>query len=524
MPELYPYQNNLITNIAIAVKNRIRNVMVQLPTGGGKTVVFATIVERFTKKSGLRTLIIVHRKELLSQTVNTLKKWYGIDAQAITADTKTIYDRLCYVAMVETVNRRLIKSSNYLPKIGMVICDERHMGNFNKIHQFFSDSINLGFSATPLAANKKEPLNKYYQTIVCGPQINELIKLGALVQNHTYSIKGVKRSKLRIVNGKFDEKFMGDEFSKVRNVKNTIINYEIICPETKAICFNCNIEHNNVMHQAWLEAGYISFKVDDTTPDYERSEIFRKFRETAKSILNNVGIAIMGFDEASILTVIPNRATLSPTLPIQMAGRGSRPFPGKKFFTILDMGGNYLDSSKGGHGDWNSDRDWVKVFNNPPKGKTKLDAQPVKHCPNCQAIIAVQYQTCPLCGFELPSKPVVYDAKNIELEPVTKNIDVELIIRQNAARKEFYALFQIGFKIGTYVKRRCGGNVTTEIAKRALEAYEEKAKQWYEIKKKDFDHRAKWLIKKTLYETLQYDPKKKKEIETIQSIQKIDSI
>lgn len=502
--QLREYQEDLNNEVIWEISKGVNYIMVQLPTGGGKTVCFGDMTYRFISKLAKRVLICVHRKELMNQCGKTFSEWYGINVQCITAETTQIYDRPCYIAMVETINRRLAKNPYFLPPIGMVILDERHMGNFNKIHKYFGNSINIGFSATPLSANKKEPLNKYYEKIVCGPQIQELIKLGALVQNHTYSIEGVKREKLKIVNGRFDEKFMGDEYSKLRNVKNTIINYEAICPNTKAICYNCNIEHSRVMHQAWVEAGYQSRWVDDTTSDEDRKNIFRWFEETPKSILNNVGIAAMGYDNPSIQTVIANRATTSPTLPIQWGGRGSRPFEDKEFFTILDMGGNYKV-----HGDWNSDRDWEDVFYNPPKkNNIKLGAQPVKDCPNCKALIPMQARICHICGFEIHVAPIKYDAKPIALELITKyisSIDEEKLIKQNEHRKTFYSLCQIGWKIGAYVKHRSGGYISDEVASKTLEEVRKKAENWCKIKNIPYDKTVKWLSKKTLFEAMGYE-------------------
>jgi superfamily II DNA or RNA helicase len=516
--ELYEFQNELTYNIAVAIYNKNRAIMAQSPTGSGKTVIFSNIVDRYNKKSNNRVLILVHRVEILNQTINTLREWHGIEAQAITADTRTVYDRLCYVAMVETAYRRIIKRPNFLPSLGMVIIDERHIGNFNKIHSFYQQEIIIGFSATPLASNKKEPLNKYFDTIVCGPQINELIACGALVQNHTYSVKGVRRSALKIKAGEFDEKFMGDEFSKLRNVKNTIISYQSISHDTKAICYNCNIEHSKIMNRAWIDAGYQSRHVDGETPEDERAEIFAWFKVTPKAILNNVGVATMGYDEPSIQTVIVNRATTSPVLSIQMGGRGSRPFEGKDFFTILDMGGNYRNDA---HGDWNSDRDWSSVFHNPPKGREKLGAQPVKECPNCMGIIPLNISICPLCGYELPKAVVFYDTKNIQLELITKNINVAELIEKNIHYKDFYTLCQIGYKIGAFIKHKTKGNITDEIVNKAVHEVMIKAEEWSTLKKRPFDRTVKWLAKKSLIDAMGYNPNKTKNSTNVQSIENI---
>lgn len=515
------YQEHQILSISRKFADGKKRIINQLDTGGGKTVEFATISHRYISKSSKRVCIFVHRFELMQQTARTLKEWYNIDAQCITASTKHIYDRKVYICMVETIYRRVLRHAKFLPFIGLNIYDEVHIGNFRKVYDLFPDSLHIGFTATPLSSNKLHPMKNDFEDIVVGPGIQYLIQLNkinpnrGLVQNITYSVKGVNRSKLVVKsNGQFDENFMAFEYSKVKHVQNTIAQYELRTPGTKAIVYNCNIQHSILVAQAFRDKGYDVRHVDGSTPEDEREKIFAWFKMTPGSILCNVGVATMGLDVPTIETVIVNRSTESLVLWLQMCGRGGRPCPliNKKFFTIIDMGGNARV-----HGDWNQPRDWENIFFNPPKKKNKQDAAPYKDCMKCHALIPTQSMVCPYCGYIYERKEVVYDSKIIELELVTKNLDVKLMMEANSSKKDYYTLFQIENNLITQVKYKTKGNITDDVVDKAWNAYLPLIEDWCTLTGKVFK-KMKGFCHKHMndkFKELGWVPSKLKKIEEI---------
>jgi superfamily II DNA or RNA helicase len=137
----------------------------------------------------------------------------------------------------------------------------------------------------------------------------------------------------------------------------------------------------------------------------------KAFKDGYISVLVNCGILTKGYNEPSIQCVVVNRATTSLALWLQMVGRGSRLFPGKKDFLLLDFGGNH---TRPGLGMWNKYRVWEL---NPPKKKIESVA-PCKSCQKCQAIVPASARVCEFCGseFEKPNAELK-EGVMIEVKP-----------------------------------------------------------------------------------------------------------
>ena len=156
---LYPYQRELIEKIS----NRLNavppnyNILFQLPTGGGKTVIFSEIARNFIEKQNKKVLILTHRIELSRQTSKVLSD-SGVPNKIINSEVRELDDQdqyQCFTAMVETLNNRLSEYEDYLTDIGLVVVDEAHYNSFRKIFQYFENVNILGVTATPLSSNKK---------------------------------------------------------------------------------------------------------------------------------------------------------------------------------------------------------------------------------------------------------------------------------------------------------------------------------------------------------------------------------
>lgn len=497
MLKLREYQEKGIWAVSMKLRS-IKKVIFQLATGGGKTVVLAAIAYRYSLKSGKKVLILVHRSELLDQTIKMIFKWYDLISFPIAkgASKKMQHGHPIYVGMVETVARMYTK----LPEIGLVIMDETHIGNFKKIHDMFPNALFIGFSATPISATKKEPLNMYFDDIVCGVDIPELIELNkkfndqGLVPNKTYAIKGaVDRKSLAMAkNGlDFDEKAMGDEFSKGQNVINALEAYNRLGEGKKAIVFNCSVEHSLIVAQVFKNAGLPVRHLDSgqggitedgriLEADAWRKDCIKWYRSTPGAILCNIGILTTGFDEPSVEVVIVNRATQSLSLWLQMTGRGSRPWVcseyTKKHFTIIDLGANAIT-----HGDWCDARDWEQIFINPPK-PGQGGVAPVKECPNCEAIVPAPATICKECGYHFEFKEMKYDQEPLELVLITKDIKVKELTEtaKEKGYKEYYPLFEVARQISTKAKLKLGAApMDLVIFTNLISLYNEKAKEWY---------------------------------------------
>jgi superfamily II DNA or RNA helicase len=444
------------------------------------TVCFAGLIHRFLNKKSTNVLILVHREELLRQARKTLYEWYGLIAEPITAGTRNLPNGNIFVAMAETANNRLKKNPNYFPNIGLVIVDEAHLGSFRKLLLHFPDCLTIGFTATPISAKKKEPLNGIYEDIVTCIDIPDLIAEGSLCPNITYHVKNINRKELSISKGEFDDKVMGAAYSKPKQVHNTVEAYKNNCLGKKTLIFNCNVEHSKLVCAAFLQAGLPARHLDGNSTD--RKEAIEWFKNTEDAILCNVGILTTGFDEPSVCAIIMNKATLSLPLWLQCTGRGSRPYPGKDHFIILDLGGNALS-----HGDWSSTRDWKDIFENPDKPSDGGGVAAVRECGQCNAIIPASSKVCRFCGFERIIE-VAYDGDPIVLE-LFKNstVDVKKVIEENEGKKDYAALHRMKTLIVYEAKRNGVRSLTDNSAATLSELYQNKVKQWCKEKSKRYN-------------------------------------
>lgn len=484
------YQLEHIEKIVDEVSAK-RCILAQLPTGGGKTYEFCKIAQRFIRSTGKSVLILVHREELMYQAKDTIKRLLDIDAYLITAQTKKYYISRVYIGMVESTVSRL----NMFDNVGLVIVDECHVANFNKIHNIFLEELIIGFSATPVSSSKKEPLNKYYKSIVTGPQIKTLISYGFLAQNITRCPKDVVDStKFEIdkLKGDYNESKMAAEYQKPKHIENVVRQYFKWCKGKKTIIFNVNIEHSKQVTELFVQCGFNCRHLDSNSKD--RKEILKWFADTEDAVLCNVGIATVGFDEPTIINVILNFSTLSIVKFIQTSGRGGRiidqdfldskqkKYPYKlelkNYFNIIDMGGNCIR-----FGDWNDDRDWEYIFNNPDKPGNGI--APIKTCPSCEGLVHAAATICDLTLEDGSLCLHVFDRKKQKEEKelgemilITKNINVEELIKKNEKKYDYYTFFEIGEKVVKSMYERYR-NVSETILARSFEIYYEKCIEWY---------------------------------------------
>jgi superfamily II DNA or RNA helicase len=465
----------------------MNRLVFQLATGGGKTVSFAGLIHRYLQKNQRKVLILVHREELLKQARRTLYDWYGIIAEPIVAGVRHLPPASVYVAMVETANNRLKKNERYFGDIGLCIVDECHLGNFKKLYEYFKGTLLIGFTATPISSSKKDPLKNHFEDIVCGVDIPDLVTSGSLVQNKTYHVKNVRRAELKIKNGEFDDRQMGIVYSSPKHVENCVNGYEKYCIGTKTLIFNCNVEHSKLVTDAFGLHGYAARHLDGTAAPQVRTETLKWFASTDNAILCNVGVLTTGFDEPSIKSVIVNKSTLSLPLWLQMTGRGSRPFPDKQHFTIVDMGGNAIS-----HGDWCASRDWSDMFHNPDKPKGGGVA-PIKECASCNALIHASANICPFCGENVAAIPT-YDNGLVEFELLTtaRPLPFEVVDlieeTESQGRKDYATLHQIKTKIIAQARMNWGvKTLDDQKAYKLLEIYQEKVKEWCHAKDKKYN-------------------------------------
>jgi len=361
---LYDYQARDIDKVFARLQEfpENYNLLYQLPTGGGKTVIFSEIVRRYIETIQKKVVVLTHRIELCDQTSKMLSE-FNVKNKIINSNVKKLEDQsdyTCFVAMVETLNNRLTDDQLEIDNVGMVIIDEAHYNSFRKLFKFFNKCFILGVTATPLSSNMKLPMKNNYQELIVGDTIASLINKGFLSKPVTYTYD-VGLGSLKIgMNGDYTVKSSEDLYTNALMQDKLLKAYEERSKGKKTLIFNNGINTSIQVYDTFHRAGYPIRHLDNTNGKQERADILKWFKTTKDAILTSVSILTTGFDEPTVETVILNRATKSLTLYFQMIGRGSRILPNKPEFSIIDMGNNTAR-----FGLWSGDMDWQAIFRSP---------------------------------------------------------------------------------------------------------------------------------------------------------------
>lgn len=361
--ELYSYQQGAISQIFDKFETAPEDyhLLYQLPTGGGKTVIFSEMVRQYLKNHNKKVLVMTHRVELCRQTSEMLTG-FGVVNKVVDskADLDDQADYSCYVAMVETLNNRLNDEKLDISDVGLVIIDEAHYNSFTKLFKFFEKSFLLGVTATPLSSNKELPMKGNYNELIVGETIEALIENDFLARAEVFQYDMALTSLEIGSNGDYTVKSSEDLYSSPAMLEKLLKAYEKHSKGKKTLIFNNGINTSINVYHTFNAAGLPVMHLDNTATKKQRKQILKWFKETPDAILTSVSILTTGFDEPTIDTIILNRATKSLTLYYQMIGRGSRILNNKSKFTVIDLGNNNYR-----FGPWGADLDWQTIFKSP---------------------------------------------------------------------------------------------------------------------------------------------------------------
>ena len=361
--ELYSYQKGAISRIFEKFETAPDDyhLLYQLPTGGGKTVIFSEIVRQYLKTHKKKVLVMTHRVELCKQTSSMLTN-FGVPNKIVnsTANLDDQEDYSCFVAMVETLNNRLNEDKLDISGVGLVIIDEAHYNSFTKLFKYFENSFILGVTATPLSSNRDTPMNDNYQELIVGESIQSLIDNEFLARAEVFQYN-MGLTALEVgSNGDYTVKSSDDLYSGLSMLNQLLQAYRNHSDGKKTLIFHNGINTSIQVYYYFKEEGLPVMHLDNTATKKQRKQILKWFRETPDAILTSVSILTTGFDEPTIDTIILNRATRSLTLYFQMIGRGSRILGNKSSFAVIDLGNNYQR-----FGPWEADLDWQAIFRSP---------------------------------------------------------------------------------------------------------------------------------------------------------------
>jgi superfamily II DNA or RNA helicase len=380
--QLYPYQKKIDTDTRNAIRQGYKAPLVVAPTGSGKTIIFAHIAKGAMSK-GSRVLILVHRKEILEQTLEKLF-FLGVQAGQIISGKSMTRDSI-QVGMVGTVVRRL----KLIKKPDLIIIDEAHHSIANQwktILDYFGDVLRIGFSATPERLDGRG-LIEIFDNMIMGPSTAELVKDGYLSYPALYRPPREVTKNYHVKRGDFDKNEKVEYMTKKHIIGDVIDHYRKYMDGLPAVCFCVSIKHCQQMEQSFNSAGYKSVTVYGGMPRQEREAALKGLADGSIHIVNSCDVISEGVDVPVMAGCILLRRTLSLQLYLQQVGRPLRKYPGKSHAIILDHCGNYYL-----HGHPLAERDWSL---NHEKRNVKEKPPTTTSCPKCFGVWPGEPRICP---------------------------------------------------------------------------------------------------------------------------------
>ena len=434
--DLRGYQTDLIADVRDAWGQGALNVMAVLPTGGGKTVCFGTILREHNGAS----CAIAHRSELVGQMSTTLAKLQV--RHRIIAPVGTIRDIVtrhmhetgrswhdpmapAAVAGVDTLTKRDLGS--WAEQVTLWVIDECHhllaANKWGKGVSLFPNARGLAVTATPVRADGRglgRGSDGLIDYMVQGPTKRELIDAGYLTDYRIFA----PASDIDLANvpvsdttGDFSAPALRDAAKRSHVTGDIVENYMKIAPGKLGVTFCVSVELAGETAARYRAAGVPAEMVSANTPELERAAILRKFARRELLQLVNVDLFGEGFDLPAIEVVSMGRPTASYGLYVQQFGRACRPMENKDRAIIIDHVGNVLR-----HGLPDAPRIWtLDRRERRARNKEELLQQPVRVCPECTIVYEKFHLACPHCGHVPVPKsraaPEHVDGDNTELDP-----------------------------------------------------------------------------------------------------------
>jgi len=429
MMQLRPYQQDAVDAVYAHLREHDDNPVVTIPTGGGKTPVIATMCRDAVGRWNGRVLILAHVKELLEQALDKLhlvapEMWHQIGVYSAGLKSRDT-EHPIIVAGIQSVYRRACD----LDRFDLVIVDEAHMipPDGDGMYRTFLEEARklnpnlrvIGLTATPFRMTTGP---------ICGPDnvlnsvcyeigVRELIVQGFLCQLVSKGGReDVDTGGLHVRGGEFmaDEvEALMDKDERVESACKEIVEYT--CDRNSCLVFTSGVQHARHVADVLRRSDPRVETVFGETSDQDRARAIGDFRAGRVKYLVNVNVLTHGFDAPNVDCVAMLRPTMSPGLYYQMAGRGFRLCDSKKNCLILDFGGNVLR-----HGP-------VDAIRTDADRKGDGDGEaPAKKCPQCHALIAMGYTTCPQCGFVFPPpERRMHDAKAGTAGILSDQVEIE---------------------------------------------------------------------------------------------------
>ncbi len=315
---LRPYQESGLANVLQAYRDGARSVIMILPTGGGKTTAFVSLMTQVPS-----ALLLVHRRELATQAAARLRE-FGADFGFIMSGEPSKPYAKIQIASVATLVRRKA------PPASLVVCDEAHLSTaatWNQILSQYQNAKILGVTATPWRLGGK-PLHGAYDASVVVATPAQLREQGFLCGYSGFSYKTPDLSGVKTTAGEYNEKQSAAAMGQSLIVDSIVQEWLKHASTLSTVVFAVTVEHSKALCAKFVAAGVKAEHLDGSTSLDTRKAILRRVESGITRVLCNVGVAVEGLDIPRLKCCVLARPTKSLARAIQMMGRVRRPWNG----------------------------------------------------------------------------------------------------------------------------------------------------------------------------------------------------
>jgi len=401
---LRDFQEVCIEECRDAIRRGYRSLIIVAPTGAGKTVIGASIIQSADDLQK-QSMFMAHRRELIRQTANKL--WdFGVSHGVIMAGIPMSQWQGVQIASIDTLRARYMnpkkKNQPELPKVAILMVDEAHRSmspTYQKLIKHYQQqgAIIIGLTATPIRGDGKG-LGNIYDFMVETPGMQELIDLGFLVPPKYYAPSIPDLTGVHTARGDYVEGELQEVMDNREAVGDIVSNWLRIGGGRQTIVFTSGVKHSIHIAEAFRGAGVAAEHVDGTTETNERDAILARLRSGETKLVSNCMVLTEGFDCPSLSCAVLARPTKNLGLYIQMGGRVLRVDEDtcKQDALIIDHSGNLYE-----HGFLEDDHGWQltegQACTSAAERQKKLDEKKPITCSECAYIYTGQL-ICPKCG------------------------------------------------------------------------------------------------------------------------------
>ena len=381
-----------------------RRIILVAPTGAGKTVIGAAIIEN-ARANERRVLLLAHTREIIKQSSEKLFAQEINHGVTLAGFTTRPYEPV-QVASIQTLHARAIRSQRMeLPPADLILVDECHhapANSYRRIISAYPDAIIVGLTATPCRGDGRG-LGGIFEAMVECPQVAELIKQKYLVRTIVFApvnpdLKGVETRA-----GDYVEAQLAELIDRAGLVGDTVTHWHKYGERRRTVCFATSVAHSIHIRDEFIKAGVRAEHVDGALPKLERDAILARLASGDLDLITNCMVLTEGWDMPEVSCCILVRPTKKMGLYRQMVGRVLRPAPGKTNAIILDHSGAvFRHGFVEDHVEWQLDPDKRSVSPNHVAGNKRGYSSRLLECSQCRAI-RVAGERCQHCGY-LPQR------------------------------------------------------------------------------------------------------------------------